>query len=81
MQTITNEPVSVLVAFTDGRVKPWKFRWGSKIYDVKRVNLIHGSQEGRSRIFTFHVSDDDHAWTLRFNTETMDWRLVEAYTP
>lgn len=81
MQTITDEPVSVIVAFADGRVKPWKFRWNDRIYGVKRVNMIHGSREGRSKIFYFSVSDDDHAWKLRFDTETLEWRLVEAYTP
>ena len=81
MHTATDDPIAVLVAFAGGRVKPWKFRWGTKIYDVKRVNLIHGSHEGRSRIFFFNVSDDDNAWKLRFNAETLEWRLVEAYTP
>jgi hypothetical protein len=81
MHTTTDEPIGVLVAFSDGRVKPWKFRWGTKIYEVKRVNLIHSAHEGRSRVFFFNVSDDDHAWKLRFNAETLEWRLVEAYTP
>ncbi len=81
MQTITDEPVAVLVAFVEGRVKPWKFRWGTKIYEVKHVNLINSLREGRDRIFFFNVSDDDNAWKLRFNTETLEWRLVEAYTP
>lgn len=80
MQTLTNEPVSVIVAFTDGTVRPWKIKWGQKFYSVKRVNLIHGTHEGRNRIFYFSCSDDGNAWKLRFDTETLEWRLVEYYT-
>ncbi|TAL19861.1 hypothetical protein EPN90_02270 [Patescibacteria group bacterium] len=81
MQHLLDDPISLIVAFTKGKVKPWKLKWGQKIYDIKRVNLITGSREGRSKIFFFNVSDDDHAWKLRFNTDTLEWRLVEAYTP
>ena len=81
MHTETNEPVSVLVAFAKGRVKPWKFRWGSRIYEIKKVNLVHGTHEGRSRVFFFNVSNDENAWKLRFNAETLEWRLMEAYAP
>ncbi|OGL73504.1 hypothetical protein A3F28_01860 [Candidatus Uhrbacteria bacterium RIFCSPHIGHO2_12_FULL_57_11] len=78
--SIANDPISVLVAFRGGTVKPWKFRWGNRMFEVKRVNLIHGSREGRSRVFTFSCSDDANFWKLRFDTESLEWRLVEYAT-
>ncbi len=79
MQSPCNDPISVVVAFVDGTVRPWKMRWGSVLYHIRRVNMIHGAHEGRSRIFYFSCSDDANAWKLRFNAETLEWRLVEHY--
>ena len=81
MQTITDDPIDVIVSFSNGKVAPWKLRWGTSSYIVKYVNLIHSSKEGQQKIFYFNVSDDENAWKLRFNTENLEWRLVEAYTP
>lgn len=81
MQTITDDPVDVVVSFSAGKVQPWKLRWGAASYIVKYVNLIHSNKEGQQKIFYFNVSDDENSWKLRFNTENLEWRLVEAYTP
>ncbi|TAK05637.1 hypothetical protein EPO33_00615 [Patescibacteria group bacterium] len=80
MQTLCDDPVSVVVAFTDdGKVRPWKIRWGNALYHVRRVNMVHGSREGRTRIFYFSCSNDTNAWKLRLDTETLEWRMVEHY--
>jgi hypothetical protein len=81
MQTITDEPISVLATFADGQVKPWKFRCGSQLYDIARVHLVHSERKGRNKFFYFHVSNDTQAWKLRLNTETLQWRMMETYTP
>lgn len=73
--TITNDPVDVVVAFDRGRIRPARFRWAGRTFDVKRVNLIHAFHAGRAKVFSFSVSDlpagkagDANFWKLEFNT-------------
>ena len=73
-----SEPIDVLISFNhDGNVRPHRFRAGGRVYDVKRVNLVHATREGRAKVFVFSVSDDTNFWKLNFNTDTLEWRVVE----
>lgn len=75
---MSSDPIDVLVSFNhSGRVRPHRFRHAGRVYDVKQVNLVHASREGRAKIFTFSVSDDTNAWQLRFNTDDLSWRLAD----
>lgn len=80
MYDLVNEPVDVLVAFRNNRVMPWLMKWNGKKYNIKQVNLIHSVREGSKRIFYFSVSDLLNYFKLKFDTETLEWRLVEIYT-
>lgn len=80
MHEVLNDPVDVVVAFSDNRVRPKKIRWDGREYKIKQVNLIHTASEGAKRLFFFSVSDDTNFFKLRLDTETLDWRLVELYT-
>lgn len=75
-----SDPIDVVVAFDQGRARPARFRWDGRVYDVKRVNLIHAFHSGRVKVFSFSVSDDANFWKLEFNTDTLAWRLVEYDT-
>lgn len=80
MHEILNDPIDVTVDFVGHRVRPRHVRWGANDYPMKTVNLVHGAREGRKQIFYFSVSDEANFMKLRFDTETMEWRLVEIYT-
>lgn len=80
MHQLLNDPVEVTVDFFGRRVRPKEVRWGNHRYPTPRVNLVHGAREGIKRIFYFSVSDDNNFMKLRFDTETLEWRLVELYT-
>jgi hypothetical protein len=76
-----NDPIDVAVEFSDRKVKPKKMRWGTKIYDFNAVNLVHTAREGQKRIYYFSVSDRANFMKLKLDTDTLEWRLVEVYTP
>lgn len=76
-----SNPIDVLVSFSKNRVVPRRFRAGGRTYDVKRVNLVHASREGRAKLFTFSVSDDTNFWQLQLNTDTLEWRLADNLLP
>lgn len=80
MHEILNDPIDVTVDFVGNRVRPRRVRWGKHVYPMKKVNLVHGAREGKKQIFYFSVSDSANFMKLRFDTETMEWRLVEIYT-
>ncbi|MFZ2804711.1 MAG: hypothetical protein WA001_05875 [Patescibacteria group bacterium] len=74
------EPVEVLVAFRKGRIEPMTFKWGTRYFQVKKVNLVHTERRGRERIHIFSVSDGDNAYRLEMSSETMTWTLEEMAT-
>lgn len=74
-----SEPVDVVVSFSKNRVIPHRFRSAGRVYDIKRVNLVHATREGRAKVFVFSVSDDTNFWKLRFDTESLEWRVVEQF--
>jgi hypothetical protein len=77
---LLHDPVDVRVEFSGHRVRPTCVRWGTRDYPMERVNLVHSTKEGEARIFYFSVSDNTTFMKLRFDTQTLEWRLVELYT-
>ena len=82
MYDYIDEPVEVTVDFSWPKVRPQRMRWNNRDYPIERVNLIHAAREGDKRLFYFSVSDQNTAnfFKLRFDTETLEWRLVEVYS-
>jgi len=80
MHELLNDPIDVCVDFMGHRVRPTIVKWGTKTYPMKSVNLVHSAREGTKKIFYFSVSDQSNFMKLRFDPETMEWRLVEIYT-
>lgn len=80
MHELINDPIDVLVSFSENRVIPKHFSWNQKTYDIKAVNLVHTAREGAKRIFYFSVSDLTNYFKLRLDPEFLEWRLVELYT-
>ncbi len=80
MHEYMNDPVEVTVDFFGRRVRPREVQWCNRRYPLTRVNLVHGAREGTKRVFYFSVSDAVNFMKLRFDTETLEWRLVEMYT-
>lgn len=79
MHEYLNDPVEVSVDFSGRRVRPKEVRWCNRTYPLQRVNLVHGAREGQKRVFYFSVSDNSNFMKLRFDTELLEWRLVEVY--
>lgn len=74
-----NEPVEVFVGFFKKKVRPLVFRWRNHKYTINKVNLVHVSYEGKDKIYYFSVTDNANYFKLRFNTESLDWKLMELY--
>lgn len=79
MNTAVDDRIDVVVSFEGNRVIPRRLRWNRRDYDIARVNLVHMAREGEKRVFYFSVSDFANYFKLRFDAETLEWRLVEIY--
>ena len=74
-----NEPVEVRVDFLGPHVLPRAMYWNRRLYPIKNVNMVHSTQEGATKLFFFSVSDQINYFKLRFNTDSLEWRLIEMY--
>lgn len=80
MHNFLNDPVDVVVTFSEQRVRPVRMRWDNREYNINNVHLIHTAKEGEKRIFYFSVSDQINAFKLKLDTNSLEWRLVEVYS-
>ena len=74
-----NEPIEVIAKFTRTETVPVKFLWNGREILVKKVNLVYSSFIGRTKFYFFAVSDDTNYFKLQFNTENLQWILLETY--
>lgn len=75
-----NETISVdLVSdAAKGAAFPWVFRWRGRQYKTRTVGLKHCIREGRVLYHIFSVTDGATCFRLRFDTETLSWKLLDT---
>lgn len=79
MAEIIDESVSVDLVSNHIKksVYPWVVGWRGRQYRITKVGLHHTTREGRVLFHIFSVSDGTNFFKLRFDTETLGWRLLE----
>ena len=80
MHEFINDPIDVVVSFSQNRVIPKIMRWNEKDYQIKTINLVHTAKDGSKKIFYFSVSDLSNYFKLKLDTEFLQRHLVELYT-
>jgi len=79
MQEI-NESIEVVVVFRRDKAFPFKFWWQGREIEIKKVNLSYSSWEGRVKVYYFAVSDNANYFKLMFNSDSLNWTLLEVNT-
>jgi len=74
-----NEPIDVIAKFLGNKTIPIKFLWHNREILIKKVNLTYSRVVGRGRFYFFAVSDNTNYFKLQFNTENLQWTLLETY--
>lgn len=74
-----NESVSVnfLSNHLKGTAYPWVIFWRGRRYTVVKVGFHHTVYEGRTLVHIFSVTDGTTFFHLRFDTNTLEWKLME----
>jgi len=73
MTELINEKVEVGMSSTPKWVK-----WENRVHRIDKVGLHYTFREGRVLYHIFSVSTKTLAMKLRFDTETLNWRLEEV---
>lgn len=55
------------------------FRWKDKIYKVDRVHMINRLNKGDKLVYFVSTSDEQGAYKLRFDTDSLQWWMEEVY--
>lgn len=79
MAEVINESVSVNLLFNHLKrsVMPTSLFWHGRRYTIAHVGLHHFLREGRVLVHIFSVTDGTTFFRLRFDTETLSWKLLE----
>jgi hypothetical protein len=78
--TEINEPIQVATLFKEGKITPLKFFWQNREFRVTKVNLSYHHFEGRTKVYYFAVSDNSNYFKLQFDSNSLNWTLLESYT-
>ena len=73
MTEVINEKVKVGMSDAPKWVK-----WKSRIHKIEKVGLHYTFREGRVLYHIFSVSTKTLCMKLRFDTETLNWKLEEV---
>lgn len=59
---------------------PVVLQWRGKSYRITNIGTHHRIREGRVLFHIFSVTDGSTYFKLRFDTETLNWKLLEIAT-
>jgi len=69
------ERVDVLASCAGGRVKPLRFRWSGRTYEIQSVNARWADRSGGSYCLHYSVQVGDETYLLRFSGSELQWWL------
>ncbi len=73
-----HKPISVYIFSRRGRTKVKAFEWEGRIYKILANNLVTKARKGTVPVYLFAVSNENGAYRLRFDTDTLEWWLEEV---
>jgi len=80
MLEILNQPVEMLSLFSDGRLRPLRFRWRGKVVKVRRVTGEWVRQEGVGRVHYFSIlAENSDYFELAYDLDQSSWRICRIW--
>jgi hypothetical protein len=73
------ETISVVASFgLPYKIKPLRFNWSGKLFEVTNITYSWQTKEGQTRIYHFSISDGKTLYELSFDTFSLLWKLEKA---
>lgn len=70
------DTISVLASFgMSYRIKPLKFKWSGRLFDVKEITYTWETKEGQKEVYHFSVTDGKTLYEITFDTGSLIWRI------
>jgi hypothetical protein len=70
------EIISVVASFgLPYKIRPVRFRWNGKLFEVKEITYLWQTKEGQNRIYHFSISDGKTLYELSFDISSLLWKL------
>ena len=70
------DAISVLASFgMPYRIKPLRFRWSGRLFEVKEITYTWQTKDGQKNIYHFSVTDNKTLYELSFDTDSLIWRI------
>ena len=69
------ERVEVLAVCSSGSIKPLRFKWSGRAYEVQDVNARWTDRSGGSYSLHYSVQVGDETYLLRFSGTDLQWWL------
>ena len=76
MPTEIDEPVKVGAVFSRGEIRPVWFSWNGRQVRIRETAFVWKTREGSAAILHFSVTDGQGVYELRYNKESMGWRVA-----
>lgn len=73
-----DEQIKVGAVFARGEVRPVWFSWNGRQVRVRETAFTWKTREGSATILHFSVTDGQGLYEIRYNKETMGWRIANA---
>lgn len=74
--THIGENISVIASFGRfNKVKPLKFQWSGRLYNIKEITYTWKTKIGQKSIYHFSVTDGASIYEISFDTTSLIWRL------
>jgi len=70
------ETINVVASFgLPYKIKPLKFKWSGKLFEVKDITYTWQTKEGQNNIYHFSVTDGSTLYELSFDTHSLLWKI------
>lgn len=70
------DTISVLASFgMSYRIKPLKFKWSGRLFDVKEITYTWETKDGQKDVYHFSVTDGKTLYEITFDTGSLIWRI------
>ena len=70
--------VNLLSNHLKGAATPSSLYWHGRRYTLSQMGFHHTAREGRVLVHIFSMTDGTTFFKLRFDTETLGWKLLEV---
>jgi len=70
------ETISVVASFgLPYRIRPLRFKWNKRLFEVKEITYSWQTKEGQRDIYHFAVTDGNTLYELSFDAHSLIWRI------